>query len=87
MKIRVGDRIQCTKNTNETFWFEFQVGKIYEVKQGRNYPCCINGKGLFDRWFHIDDAENFFERYGTHGELGESLDFKLLSRCTTEEFE
>jgi len=87
MKIRVGDRIQCTKNINQLFWWEFQVGKIYEVRKGNNHSCCVGGSGLEGRLFHIDDAENFFERYGTQGELGESLDFKLLPRCTTEEFE
>jgi len=28
MKIRVGDRIQCTKNTKETFWWVYNEGMV-----------------------------------------------------------
>ncbi len=92
MIVKLGDKIQCVRNDDIIFWWEFKVGNVYTVieKTGMLAMKTENDSDGYEKF--ILSAETFFEMFYDNGvarvnewERIKSLEFKILKRCGAKE--
>lgn len=88
MKLRLGSKLQCTRNSRPEYWWEFKLGGIYTIieRHGRLSIKTENNPLPYPdgREYFINDASVFF---GDHPEEndGGSLAFKFVNLCGNRE--